>query len=223
MLALDIYNANHIARKKGSSVFMSLLQILAMCGMLSPIIYTAMWILGGILQPEYSHVRDDVSTLVSVDAPNKKLLDMFIITSSTLLFIFYIGLHWGINNGTGSIIGPILFVISGLLGVLVAVFFPLDAGGELITTRAKLHLGLIAISGILATAGMVALWFHLASDSVWGTFATFSLITAIVSLIFVVASSMAARSNYLGLAERFMVSTYQIYYFVLALMVFLTN
>ena len=191
--------------------------------MLSPIIYTVMWILGGILQDDYSHVRNDVSTLVAVDAPNKKLLDKFIITSSTLSFIFYIGLHWGINSGVGSIIGPILFVISGLLGVLVAVFFPLDAGGELITTRGKLHLVLIAISGILATAGMVFLWLRLVSDLVWGTFATFSLVTAIVSLILVIASAIAASSKYLGLVERFMVSSYQIYYFVLALMVFLTN
>lgn len=182
-----------------------------------------MWILGGILQPEYSHIKKDVSSLVAVDAPNKKLLDKFIISSSTLLFIFYIGLHWGINNGTGSFIGPILFVISGLLGVLVALFFPLDAGGELITTKAKLHLGLIAISGVLATAGMVALWFRLASDIVWSTFATFSLITAIMSLILVIATSVATTGNYLGLVERFMASTYQIYYFVLALMVFLTN
>ena len=202
---------------------MSLLQILAIGGMLSPVIYTVMWILGGILQPEYSHIKKDVSSLVAVDAPNKKLLDKFIISSSTLLFIFYIGLHWGINNGTGSFIGPILFVISGLLGVLVALFFPLDAGGELITTKAKLHLGLIAISGVLATAGMVALWFRLASDIVWSTFATFSLITAIMSLILVIATSVATTGNYLGLVERFMASTYQIYYFVLALMVFLTN
>ena len=123
---------------------MTLLQILAICGMLSPIIYTVMWILGGYLQPEYSHIRQDISSLVAVDAPDKKLLDKFIISSSTLLFIFYLGLYWWINGGTGLILGPLLLVISGLLGVLVAVFFPLDAGGELITTRAKLHLGLIA-------------------------------------------------------------------------------
>lgn len=202
---------------------MNIIQILAICGMLSPIIYTLMWILGGILDPEYSHMRQDVSSLIAVDAPNKKLLDKFIISSSTLLLIFYIGLHWGINNGAGSIVGPILFVISGLLGVLVALFFPLDAGGELVTTRGKLHLILIAISGILATAGMVVLWFLLAVDIIWSTFATFSLIAAFVSLILVVATSVAATSNYLGLVERLMVSSYQIYYFVLALMVFLSN
>ncbi|MHA2143285.1 MAG: DUF998 domain-containing protein [Candidatus Thorarchaeota archaeon] len=202
---------------------MNLFHLLAICGMLSPIIYTLMWILGGFLQPEYSHIRDDVSSLMAVDAPNKQLFDKFIITSSSLLFVFYLGLHWGINNGMGSIIGPILFLISGLLGVLVAVFFPLDAGGEIITTRGKMHLILISISGIMATAGMVAMWFRLESVVEWSAFATFSLLTAIISLIFVVMSAFTATRSYFGLIERFMVSSYQIYYFVIALMVFLTN
>ncbi|MFQ5831320.1 MAG: DUF998 domain-containing protein [Candidatus Thorarchaeota archaeon] len=191
--------------------------------MISPIIYTLMWILGGIIQPEYSHIRDDVSSLMAVDAPNKKLFDKFIATSSILLFVFYAGLHWGVNSGEGSIIGPVLFVISGLLGVLVALFFPLDAGGEIISNRGKMHLILIAISGILATAGMVAMWFRLESVAGWSAFATFSLITAIVSLTLVFISAFTARSRYFGLIERFMVSSYQIYYFVIALMVFLTN
>jgi hypothetical protein len=191
--------------------------------MLSPIIYTLMWIIGGILQPEYSHIRQDVSSLIAVGAPNKKLFDKFIISSSTLLFIFYIGMHWGINNGVGSVIGPVLFVISGFLGVLVALFFPLDPGGELVTTRGKLHLVLISISGILATVGMVALWFRLESVADWSGFATFSLITAIVSFTLAIATSAATKTNYLGLVERLMVSSYQIYYFILALMVFLTN
>ncbi|MFW9911108.1 MAG: DUF998 domain-containing protein [Candidatus Thorarchaeota archaeon] len=202
---------------------MSLFQILAICGMLSPILYTLMWIIGGLLQPDYSHIRDDVSSLMAVDAPNKNLFDKFIITSSTLLFVFYLGLHWGVNNGLGSIIGPILFIISGFLGVLVALFFPLDAGGEIVTTRGKMHLILIAISGILATAGMVAMWFRLESVFEWSAFATFSLITALVTLILVIISSFTATSSYFGLIERFMVSSYQIYYFVLAMMVFLTN
>ena len=202
---------------------MNLFHLLAICGMLSPVIYTLMWILGGILQPDYSHIRDDVSSLMAVDAPNKKLFDKFIISSSTLLFVFYIGLHWGVNGGEGSIIGPILFVLSGLFGVLVALFFPLDAGGEITTTRGKMHLILIAISGILATVGMVAMWFRLESIAGWSVFATFSLITAIVSLILVVISAFTATSSYFGLIERFMVSSYQVYYFVLALIVFLTN
>jgi hypothetical protein len=202
---------------------MNIFHLLAICGMLSPIIYTLMWILGGILDSNYSHIRDDVSSLMAVDAPNKKLFDKFIRTSSTLLFVFYLGLHWGVNNGQGSIVGPILFVVAGFLGVLVALFFPLDAGGEIVSTRGKMHLGLVALSGILTTAGMVAIWFRLEAVVEWSIFAQFSLIMAIISLIFVIISSFTATKSYFGLIERFMVSSYQIYYFVFALMVFLTN
>jgi len=182
-----------------------------------------MWILGGMLQREYSHVRDDISSLFAVDAPNKRLMQSFIITSSVLLFAFYFGLHEGINDGGGSIVGPILFLSSSVLGILVALFFPLDAGGEMITLRGKMHLILVVGSGILTIAGMVALWFRLQSVVVWSAFATYSLISAIVSFILVSISGIFIKSKFRGLLERVGVTPYQLYYFVLSLMVFLNN
>ena len=202
---------------------MNIFQVLAICGMLSPIVYTVMWILGGILQPDYSHIRDDVSSLFAVGAPNKGLMQSFIITSSVLLFVFYIGLHEGLNDGGGSIVGPILFLTSGVLGILVALFFPLDAGGEIITIRGKMHLILVIGSGLLTIAGMVALWFRLQSVEGWSAFATYSLISAIVSLVLVIISGIFIKSKYRGLLERLGVTPYQLYYFSLSLMVFLNN
>jgi len=202
---------------------MNIFQILAICGMASPIFYTLMWILGGFLRSDYSHIRDDISSLIAVGAPRKRFFDAFIIASSVLLFVFYLGLHWGINNGQGSIIGPILLVASGFLGVLVTVFFPLDAGGEIITLRGKMHLVLVITSGLLTIAGMVALWFRLALVEGWSTFATYSLISAIVSLILIIISAIFIKSRYRGLLERFGVSPFQLYYFIISLMVFLTN
>ena len=202
---------------------MNIFQILAICGMLSPIVYTVMWILGGILQPDYSNIQDDISSLFAVGAPNKGLMQSFIIASSVLLFVFYIGVHDGINNGGGSIVGPVLFLTSSVLGILVALFFPLDAGGEIITLRGKMHLILVVGSGLLTIGGMVALWFRLQLVEVWNTFATYSLISAIVSLILVIISGIFIRSKYRGLLERLGVYPYQLYYFVLSLMVFLNN
>lgn len=202
---------------------MSLFQILAICGMVSPILYTVMWVLGGVLRPDYSHVRDDISSLFAVGAPRKWLFNAFIIVSSVLLFIFYLGLHWGLAEGHGSVVGPFIFVISGFLGVLVALFFPLDVGGEIITYRGKMHLGLVVLSGFLNIIGMVALWFRLSMVNIWSDFALFSLISAIVSFVLVVVSLVFIKSKYRGLVERFMVTPYQLYYFVISLMVFLTN
>ena len=202
---------------------MNLFQVLAICGMASPIVYTVMWILGGIIRSDYNHIRDDISSLFAVGAPRKRLFNSFIIASSFLLFVFYLGLHWGINNGQGSIIGPALFVISGFFGVLVALFFPLDAGGEIITLRGKMHLVLVMISGILTIAGMVALWFQLESVESWSLFANYSLTLAIVSIVLMIISGIFIKSRFRGLLERFAVTPFQVFYFTLALMVFLTN
>jgi len=202
---------------------MIIFQILAICGMLSPIVFTAMWIYCGSLQSDYSHIRDDISSLFAVGAPNRRLTQSFNITSSVLLFIFYIGLHEGINDGGGSIVGPILFLISSFLGILVALFFPLDAGGEFITLRGKMHLILVAGSGILTIAGMVALWFRLQLVAAWSVFALYSLISGVVSLILVIISGIFATGKYRGLLERIGVSPYELYYFFLSLMVFLNN
>ena len=202
---------------------MNLFQILAICGMLGPIVYTLMWVLGGVLQQDYSHIRDDISSLFAVGAPNKGLMQSFIIASSVLLFVFYLGVHEGINNGRGSIIGPGLFLTSSVLGILVALFFPLDEGGEIVTLRGKMHLILVVGSGLLTIGGMVALWFRLQLVEGWSAFATYSLISAIVSLILVIIAGMFIKSRYRGLLERLGVYPYQLYYFVLGLMIFLNN
>jgi drug/metabolite transporter (DMT)-like permease len=190
--------------------------------MLSPIVYTAMWILGGMLQSDYNHIRDDISSLFAVNAPNQRLMQSFIIVSSVLLFVFYLGLHDGLNDG-GSITGPVLFIISSGLGVLVAFFFPLDEGGEIITFRGKMHLILVMGSGVLTIAGMVALWFRLQLVEEWSAFALYSLISAVVSLILVIISGIFINSKYRGLLERLGVTPYQLYYFALGLMGFLNN
>jgi len=150
-------------------------------------------------------------------------MQSFIITSSILLFVFYIGLHEGMNDGGGSVVGPILFLTSSVLGILVALFFPLDAGGEIITLSGKMHLILVVSSGLLTIAGMVALWFRLQLVEAWSAFATYSLISAIVSLVLVIISGIFIKSKYRGFLERLGVTPYQLYYLVLSLMVFLNN
>ena len=139
------------------------------------------------------------------------------------MFIFYLGLHEGINDGGGSIVGPILFLISSILGILVALFFPLDVGGEIKTYRGKMHIILVISSGILTIAGMVALWFRLQLVAAWSAFAIFSIISAIASLILIIISGIFATGKYRGIIERLGVSPYELYYFVLSLMVFLVN
>ena len=197
---------------------MNIYQILAICGMLSPIIYTVMWIIGGRLQPDYSHIKNDISSLFAVGAPNRQLMQIFIIISSVLLFLFYLGLHKGLNDG-GSIIGPYLFILASILGILIAFLFPLDEDGKIVTWRGKMHLILVIAMGILTIAGMIALWLRLNSLTSWSTFATYSLVSAVIALILMIISSIFIKGNYRGLLERIGVTPFQLYYFILPLMI----
>jgi len=201
---------------------MNTIQVLAICGMLSPIFYTAMWMIGGKLQTDYSHIKNDISSLFAVGAPNKKLMQSFIIASSILLFLFYLGLHEGLKDD-GSIIGPYLFIISSLMGILIAFFFPLDKGGEMITWRGKMHLILVILMGILTIGGMIALWFRLKDVPTWSDFASYSLFSAIVALILLIISGIFIQGEYRGLLERLGVTPFQLFYFVLPLMIFINN
>jgi len=201
---------------------MNIYQILAICGMLSPIFYTAMWIIGGKLQSDYSHIKHDISSLFAVGAPNQKLMQFFIIVSSVLLFVFYLGLQGGLDDG-GSPIGPYMFIIASILGMLIAFFFPLDEGGEMTTLRGKMHLILVILMGILTVGGMIALWFRLKDISGWSLFATYTIISAIVALILLIISGIFIESNYRGLLERLGVTPFQLFYFILPLMVYLNN
>ena len=201
---------------------MNTYQMLATCGMLSPIVYTSMWIVGGKLRSDYSHIKNDISSLFAVGAPNKRLMQSFIIVSSVLLFLFYLGLHQGLKDG-GSIIGPYLFILASIFGILVAFFFPLDKDGEIITWRGKMHLILVILMGILTIAGMIALWLRLNNVTSWIIFAFYSLVSAIVALILMIISSIFIKSDYRGLLERFGVTPFQLFYFILPLMIFLNN
>ena len=94
-------------------------QLIALGGMIGPILYTSIWVLGGVLQPDYSHIRDDVSSLMAVGAPYKRLFDIMQLSNIILVLIFFTNLHWVLDGGNGSIIGPACFVITNLINIPV--------------------------------------------------------------------------------------------------------
>ena len=198
---------------------MNLYKVLALCAMISPILYTIMWILGGIIVPGYSHIQNDVSSLYAVGAHSRWLFQSLAIICSVLLLIFYSGLHRATRDG--SVLGPVLYILAALFGVLVAVLFPLDAGGEPATWRGKGHVALIVLSGVLLIVAMIVMYFRLRNTPEWRGFALFQLIAAPVLLAGVIVMIPFTGSRYMGLVERFMVSGYQVFYFVSGLMVYM--
>ena len=51
------------------------------CGLLIPVMYAALYTIGGALRSGYNHISDSVSELLSPGAPNKTLLTVIQVTA----------------------------------------------------------------------------------------------------------------------------------------------
>ena len=79
------------------------------------------------------------------------------------------------------------------------------------------------VSIILTLAGMIALWFELESVASWSAFANYSLVSAITTLVLMIISGIFIKTRFRGILERFGVTPFMVYYFMLGLMIFITN
>jgi hypothetical protein len=198
-------------------------QLIALGGMIGPILYTLIWILGGILQPDYNHIRDDVSSLMAVGAPNKRLFDVMQLFNIILVIIFFTNFHWVIDGGQGSIIGPAFFVITNLINIPVVLFYPLDEDGGIESPTAQMHIKLVMIMALFGALGMLAMWYRLSNTPGWTWYGTYSLVTFIFTAITGIIASKTAGSEIMGLTERLVVTANVQYIFILALHVFNIN
>ena len=198
-------------------------KIYAICGMISPVIFNMIWILGGILQPGYSHIRDDVSSLMALGAPYKLLFDIMNIIEFILMIIFLIGLILVMKELEGAIVGPVILLIGNILGLTVPIFFPLNYGGEPTGITGTMHLIIVMMTGFIAMGGMIAMWRGLRKVDEWNGYDVYSLITFILTLFFTMILVITVGSELMGLTERLVIIVNGQYLFVLALKTFLTS
>jgi hypothetical protein len=198
-------------------------KIYAICGILSPIVFNLIWIIAGFIQPGYDHIRNDVSSLMALGAPNKLLFDMMNIISVILDIIFLIGLVIVIKELNGSIVGPAILLSGKLLGILVPIFFPLNYGGLPTGFTGMAHLIIVMITGFIALGGMIVMWRVLRKIDEWKGYGLYSLITFILTLIFTMWLVFATGTEIMGLVERFVIIINNQYTFVLAIKTFRTS
>ncbi|MFC2024621.1 DUF998 domain-containing protein [Chloroflexota bacterium] len=177
----------------------------AICGIISPLLYLIMVMIGGALIPGYSHITETVSELLVAGAPNRLLLATLMISSSVLGILFPIGLHRGINEGKGSKVGPAFLIIASVLGIFTT-YFPQDPGGPPVTFAGTVHVVLLIPMVILSLGAFVAFWRRLKSDSLWSGYDRYSLITFIIAIPLGIISAVSLDSPYVGLLERISVA-----------------
>lgn len=150
-------------------------------------------------------------------APNKLLLDIIFAICHVSLILYPIGLHKGIREGKGSIIGPFLLSLSSMLGLLMIIFFPCDPGCKLLTFTGILHFFLIFPIAFANLFGLFTIWLNLKKDDRWKGYDTYSLITLILALIISLFSIFLYQTEFKGVIQRLSMVAMQQWFFILAL------
>jgi len=92
-------------------------KLLFLCGMLSPVLFIFLTILGGALRPGYSHVSDTISELFSPGSPNKLPLDLLQTTTAILTTLFGFGIlkfvRLSENRSSAGMIGAGMIIVMG--------------------------------------------------------------------------------------------------------------
>ncbi|MGE5533851.1 MAG: DUF998 domain-containing protein [Bacillota bacterium] len=140
------------------------IRILALSGILSPIVYVITVALGGFLDPTYSHIGKTVSELVEVGAPNRNLLNIMLEVYNVLIIPFAVGLYFGLKRGWSRSLVLSALVLTGILGTFVTVFFPLDAAGKSVTFTGTMHLVVVGL--VVPCTFVFMLGFWIAQDKI---------------------------------------------------------
>jgi hypothetical membrane protein len=183
---------NMITKKQGR------LKFYAICGIIAPILFWVMVIIESILRPGYSQYYNFVSDLGV--GPLAIIQNINFIIFGILTISLAIGLRKGlpIQQSRSLKIG-VWFVILFALGVLLAGVFPESY------LSAIPHNYISATEIVAIIAAQLLIWQGLKNEdrNIWGRYATYSLISGLLSLIFVILLKVAILYGfYPGLSQR---------------------
>lgn len=201
------------------------LKFLSLCGVIAPVIFVFMTILGGAIRPGYSQIKDTVSELFSPGAPNLRLLVPIHFVYALLLTLLGFGVLQFVRGSEQSmpigIIGAWMIIAMGLLNVTTATVFPQDAWGSPSTFPGQMHkilVGLLAFLSIVSTL-LIGIW--VSRSGVFPGFGTYSFITVGVLILTGGIAAVKLGTPIMGLTERIAILVGLQWIFILAMKMFL--
>jgi len=194
-------------------------KFLAICGIIAPIIFAIIVIIAGLLRPDYSHLTNFVSELGAVGAPNAIMQRINFVLVGIPIVAFTFGLHRGIGEGKGSIIGPLLIAIFGLSAVVSGIFStdPIQPG----SFSDIMHSMSSAIGSIAAILAFFIISERLEQDTLWRRYRYFSIVIAFVAIVVsVVGVGLLGVLGAPGLAQRLFMAVLFLWIEVMAIRLF---
>ena len=181
-------------------------RFLASCGVVAPLLFVFLTILGGALRPGYSHLTNTISELFSPGAPNRLFLSALHTLYAVLLVLFGVGVFMFVRSKRQSqrsgLAGASAYIAMGVVSIATASIFPQDAWGSPPTFYGQMHIllhGVITLLSILSIS-LIGIWAFRSGIS--PAFMTYSFVTILAALV--MAGMFAANQGgpLMGLYER---------------------
>ena len=159
-------------------------RLYAICGVFAPILYAALLIILGMLEPGYSHRTDTMSVLGGVGGLRGAAFNVGIALMGLLLIGFAIGLHRGIGGGEGSKVGPILIALGGV-GMVGSAIFHCNQGCTNVlqqpTLPGRVHIVTSLLSGFCLGIAPFAIFVRQRGDQHWKGLRWFTLAMGVLA------------------------------------------
>lgn len=183
----------------------TLVRAAALGGVIGPILFTTLVVIGGWLTEGYSHTAQAISELGATGA-GYAWLQAF---AFVLLGASVIGFAWALARALGPPRwGPLLIGVFGVTVVLAGTVLPCDAGCQGRSAVGLLH-NITGIAGFIsAIGGLFLLGHRWTSDPTWASHVGFTRAAALVALVGLLAfiATRALESDTVaGAAQRLFV------------------
>jgi len=159
--------------------------LLAICGIIGPILKSIVVATLAFLWPGYSHVSQFMSELGAIDAPNAIVMSVTLVVFGFLMICFAFGLHKGIGQGKGSIVGPVLVAIYGA-GQVGNGIFPCAPGcadpWEIGSFTGMMHTVTSYVGYVAILLAMLVISRRLKKDKNWLSYSSFSIVIGLISI-----------------------------------------
>jgi hypothetical membrane protein len=180
-----------------------------------PIAFTIAWLIGGLVQDEYSFRQEDISALAALDAQHAWIM----ITGFVLLGVGTIALAAGLASTLkypSAVIGSVLLMIAGI-GLAVVGLARNDCSTELQACAARVDAGevslhhqihdnvsLIIFLALIAASLVFARAFG--EDDRWRPLRTYCIVTSVLGFALLVLYVIEPAATWNGLVQRIFVS-----------------
>ncbi|MCY6370707.1 DUF998 domain-containing protein [Clostridium ganghwense] len=189
-------------------------------GMMSSIVYVLHVFIGGILWDGYNSIKQPISDLTGIDAPNARLLRGFTSVYGILAIIFAISLYVILRNCVNKIskFEMILLIIMEVSSFVGYSLFPLEGTNTGMTFQNKMHI-IVTVIVVITTIGctfFIGIGFSkIKSMKKLGLFV---IGCGVIITISGVSTGIVMAKNIpiLGLIERINIFTLQLMIFVLS-------